>query len=70
MPKPAWLRKREEQPRRRFRKCIFCANKGQPCGMTNRIDGRGRLPMYQCLKFKDEVFYEDTVACEHFERPQ
>lgn len=38
--------------------------------MTNRIDGRGRLPMYQCTKFKDEVFYEDTVACEHFERPQ
>ena len=70
MSKPGWLKRREEDDNRtrvHMKRCVECRQKGDACGFTNNIPKRGRLPMYECRKLPGQIFYEDTLACEHFE---
>lgn len=70
MPKPSWIDDRRQESERlaRLPKCVNCAHAGEPCGYTNRTS-KGRRPMYRCKLHPEQVFHEDTYACEDRELP-
>jgi hypothetical protein len=66
--KPDWLKKKESEIPRAYKKCVDCKNKGDVCGRTNYAGpGRGRLPMYRCKRHPWIEFHEETLACEDYE---
>lgn len=70
MPKPAWLKKKEEEQLvHKYPRCILCKHAGEICGKTNYIDKQhGRMPIYKCKIHPTERFHFKTVACSDYER--
>ena len=55
---------------RRYRRCVNCKHKGEPCGLTNYIDKQyKRATMYRCRLHPQVMpFHFKTLACEDYER--
>lgn len=71
MGKPDWLlaKERDDEASRGFKRCVNCANKGEPCGLTKKLgNGRPQMIMYRCKKFPHIEFHKETYACQSYEQ--